>query len=291
MADPVASTPLIVGLLVWLMIAAAIGGVVYRARQSRIAGILTTALLFVVPIWDLPAGLAMYSRFVNELGGNRVFKTVVADGYLNLTNFGDYDSAVGTLANAKLSATAFEQFPYSYVELHVATTHQFDFIQQTGYWEIRLSGRGQPECKPFEDWASTSSYRERHPHLDEWCVVAQRRDEPLSRFQWEVSRGREKLPGPRWLPPVWATWERITDRETSETLAQSYALRYESWFPMPRIDEARPLSWNTEGSGPGFLKIANIIRPTKAGGAALSGISGDACRSRPTVAGLHRAGV
>jgi hypothetical protein len=77
MTEPIVDAPLVVGLLVWLVVAGAIGRAIgRRSGRPRIAGWFATLALFVLPIWDLPFGLATYSSYVRKLGGTRILKTV-----------------------------------------------------------------------------------------------------------------------------------------------------------------------------------------------------------------------
>lgn len=249
---------LIAGLLVWLAIATFVGFLVYRASKSIRVGLLTTVTLFVFPIWDLIPGLMMYSKYVKELAGVHVFKTVEADGYLE-TRSVDLDSVVSTLLVARNEPKGVEEFPYSYYEGWFVVIRQTDLIQKAGYYEIRLAEGGRPECATFDAWPGSVGFR-RARHLEGLCVLAIRRDEPRSRYQLDRQNIRKALPGPKWLPPVMATWQRIIDRRSGEILAQSYQLRYESWFPMPQLDDYRPLSWFT--SGQGWLVVTDVVRPS-----------------------------
>lgn len=259
MPPPILTTGLIVGLLIWLSIATLVGFFVRRYSGRAWLGVVTTAVLFVLPIWDLPFGLLMYKRYVEQLGGTRVFRTVEADGYLQ-TPSNTLDLVVQMLRAARAGPAGRAAFPYSYYEAHFDRGSSDDFIQEAGFYEIRLADRGSPECAQFDAWPRARDYRN-YRQLQDVCVVAIRSNEPRSRYESDSPYDRQALPGPSWLPPVWAVWTRIIDRETGEVLAQQYQLRYESWIPMPHLDEYRPLTWLTGPSPP--LRVTDVVRPPK----------------------------
>ena len=114
MTEPLVTTGLVVGLMVWLGVAALAGFLVRHASGRTLLGLLSTVVLFVLPIWDLPFGLLMYKRYVNELGGMRIFRTVEADGYLQSPSH-TIDFIVQTLRIARGRGGG-QAFPYSYYE-------------------------------------------------------------------------------------------------------------------------------------------------------------------------------
>ncbi len=256
MTPPIVTTGLIVGLAVWLGVALLVGFLVRRKSDRAWLGVLAAVVVFVLPIWDLPFGLLMYKQYVEELGGTRIFRTVEAEGYLNSAG-ATLDSAVSLLHGAKVNPEEHAFFPYAYYEAKFGRGSSDDLLKEAGYYEIRLAERGSPECALFEAWPRASNYRQ-YLHLQDSCVVAIRRDKPRSRYALETYL-RRALPGPAWLPPVWASGHEIVDRENGEVLARTYQLVYESWLPMPRIDDARPLSWVTYQGGP--LHTRDVIRP------------------------------
>lgn len=257
MMPPIVTTGLVVGLVLWLGMALLVGFLVRRRSDRVWVGVLTAVVVFILPIWDLPFGLLMYKRYVDELGGTRIFRTVEADGYLQSPG-NTLGLVVGTLLAARTGPAGQGAFPYSYYEAYFDRGGADDFIQESGFHEIRLANRSNPECAPFEAWPRARGYRE-HRHLQDLCVVAIRRNEPRSRYERDSPYYRQALPGPSWLPPVWAVWTRIIDRKTGEVLAQQYELRYESWFPMPHFDEARPLTWLARDPWP--LLTTDVIKP------------------------------
>ncbi|MBK6349307.1 MAG: hypothetical protein V9E93_17560 [Steroidobacteraceae bacterium] len=257
MTPPIVTTGLLVGLILWLGMALLVGVLIGRRSDRAWLGVLTAVVIFILPIWDLPFGLAMYKRYVEDLGGTRVFRTVEADGYLQSPGH-TLDLVVQTLRGARAGSAGRAAFPYSYYEAHFDRGSSGDFIQEAGFYEIRLADRGSPECEQFESWPRARQYRD-YRHLQELCVVAIRRNEPRSRYERDSPYYRQALPGPSWLPPVWAVWTRFLDRETGQVLAQQYELRYESWFPMPHFDEARPLTWLSRDPQP--LRTTDVIKP------------------------------
>ena len=249
MTENITTTPLLsvtffIGLSAWLLVGIGVGRAVGRSHNSVRLGWLVGAVLFAVPIWDLPLGLAMYSKYVKELAGTRTFKTAQVDGYLDLTDSGTIDnSTLGSLlvsfANARRSPEAFARRPYRYIEVrHDFGSQTGDFIQQPGYWQISIAKRGDPQCEPFEAWAtkrtSGPTYRELNPVIENWCAVAIRHDRPVSRYRLEFSGNKlVALPGPRWLPPVLAQWTRVVDQSTGEVLGQSTGSSTRVGCPFP----------------------------------------------------------
>ena len=280
MTDPIFDAPFLIGLCVWLAIALLVGRYARHRTGSMRLGAVIALALFVVPMWDLPVGLAMYHKYVGELGGTRIFKSVEAEGYVESTGSGVSFTPLGLPLfmpdlpepSANENVGGHHGFAaYAYRELRIAETSMGGaFVTRPGYWQFDVEPRGHPSCAPFEAWAMEYKVREQNRALDRWCLVATRRDSPRSRYLLEYSPRSSTdplfghmtaLPGPSLVPPVLAVWERVIDRETGAVLAQSYALRYNSWIPMPILDEYRPLSWHTVGSGPGFLQIQNVVQP------------------------------
>lgn len=283
MTDAIFDAPFVSGLAVWLLITIAVARVVSRIFGSAKIAVVVATVLFIAPIWDLPFGLAMYHKYQRELAGTRIFKTVEAEGYVDVGPNTMAFSPLGFLLFMPELSDPSGHFdssgvfqpplpPYAYREVKIDAIYEGgDFITQPGFWVFRLQHRGHPSCLPFETWATAQRLRENHRIPDQWCVVATRRDKPISRFQREFSPyrpgaleyGLTAMPGAKWLPPVLGAWERVVDRNTGEVIAQSYSFHYYSWLPMPLLDAYRPLSWHT-GAGPGYIRIKEVIRPTGA---------------------------
>ncbi len=120
------------GILFWLALTALVGWLVYRGTESLKKGILTAVILFLIPTWDLLPGLTIFSRYSRDLAGVRIFKTVRAPGYLDLSLANpDFDTA------ARLNNPA---YPYAYVEIHVVhvASSPTGLINAPGYWELSL---------------------------------------------------------------------------------------------------------------------------------------------------------
>lgn len=247
------------GMLFWLVPTTAFGVLIYRGTKSVFQGVLTTAILFLIPTWDLLPGLTMFSRYSRELAGIRILKTVEASGYLDLSRTQwTFESAIGELQSGA--------FPYEYLEVRVDEVPPGtpDLFDSSGYWQIRLADRDRQECEAFEKSPAAEQLRRRYPPLDEKCVVLSRTAEAFSQYQYESSR-YEPLSGPNWLPPVLGRYTRIVDRASGQVLAQAYAITYAGWISSPQ-NAFGFLVWHQETMAGGVgnvLKLPEIIRPKK----------------------------
>ena len=247
-------------------------------------------MIFLIPTWDLPYGLYRFTKYVREYGGLHVHRTVEAEGYLDLTHWasignsstGDDDvmAVIGKLIEARNNSLSGAPAPYSYIEIWQPLPRSADaIIVRAGYWQLSNAPSGDPSCDAFETWKargsrraiSAASYLQRRQGYSGWCPVAVWHDKPVSRYRLEdhhsgypVRPNVGRMPGPTWLPPVLARWSRIVDIQTGEVIARNHSFYYESWFPMPYLDEARPLSWQwpLKYAVPYYLNVRDVIKPT-----------------------------
>jgi len=236
--------------LAWLALAYAAGRLAAAWSGRRWLHVPVMLVTLWLPLWDvIPGGIAYYMA-MRELGGIHLYRTVAADGYLDLRRHSDLEvwSSLPTS-------------PYLYIEIHSdrrPLTSQAD----PAYYELTLALRGGPSCAAYDALPNVATLRQAEG-LGDFCPVVQRRDRPVSRYQVDASSAWEPLPGYRWPRPVEAKWTRIEDRGTHELLATAYALRYRPWISSVGLDPlvAAYASANASESAVD-LDVAAVIRPS-----------------------------
>lgn len=234
-------------IVLWLVCVLLISRWVYRRKESRLLQFLATILALWVPLWDVLPGYLQYSNAVKEIGGVRIRHTVHAEGYLDHIQRECWRYLTSS--------------PYAYCENQSGDWNQSllgALNAKAGYYEYRLSPIDSPDCAPFREHfnveAMQSTYR-----LGPRCVVAKRRDAPISRY--EFSSGSKWLPSIWPIPPTYASWFRVQDRLTGETIAQATQLRYRIWISqVTRL----PLGWSYRRDGNGNpirLSPQDVIQP------------------------------
>lgn len=204
--------------LVLLGISWLIGRLAFGATNRRWVQIL--AVLFVVwlPFWDVIPGYFIFRHAFNEIGGARTYKTAEVAGYLEGST--DLPQIWPRLLNG----------PYEYIEMHRTRPGTVYPRQEgsPGYYEYRLALLVDPACSASNairpDEVSDSLDR----RLAGRCVLTIRRDEPISRYQYEISPWTRYI---EWMafPDVQIFSEKITDRTVNELLAEAYEVRFRSW--------------------------------------------------------------
>jgi hypothetical protein len=214
----------------WLACGVLVGHWVYRKKGSRWLQLAATLFALWLPLWDAIPGYLLYQKAIRAIGGVRIHQTVYAEGYL------DHTAVLGHCWR-ELPST-----PYAYcenVEADSAYSSLGPLNAKAGYYEYRLAPIDAPECAPFREHLNVE-YMQRQYQLGPRCVVATRRDEPFSRF--EYSHGSEFLPSPWPVPPVLARWDRVRDLATGQTVAQATRLNYILWILRPIRNH--PFQWN-----------------------------------------------
>lgn len=231
----------------WGAFAYVVGEWALRTTQKQWAK--WAAMLFVwwLPFWDIAPGLYYYYKAIREVGGVHIYRTVEADGYLDASATG-YDTAWSYLRHS----------PYTYIEVHIPSPSPVaELTRAPGFYEFRLAPNGDRECAVFDALPNAATLRRMYG-LKDRCVVAVRRDEPVSRY--EVSRGTDRYPMPALLPAVGVSWVRVRDRSTEQTLAEANQISYSSWLskgigiPVWRHTQ-------TEEGDPLRLRTTTVIKP------------------------------
>jgi len=207
--------------LVWLVLAGAVGHWIYQRKQSRIVQMVAVLIALWLPLWDALPGYLLYRKAVREVGGVRIHRVVRVDGYLNLA------TALGDCWR-RLSRS-----PYTYCENFEpdSTSSSLGPLNsRAGYYEYRLAPIDAVECAPFREHLDVPNVQSRWG-LGPRCVVAIRRDRPVSQFEYD--RGSDDLRGPWPVPPVKLQWQRVRDRVSGEIVAQATTVAYVPWILRP----------------------------------------------------------
>lgn len=204
---------LLLGAIVWLCIAAAVGWLAWRQTHKRLLQIAVSVFVLWLPFWDVIPGLYFYYKAIREVGGVRIYRTVQAKGYLDRT-LTDCDSCWTFLRTS----------PYKYVEVQrtVPWGTLSTLEPEPGFYEYRLLPKGSPECGPFESLPNADRIRSVRGIRD-LCVSSIHRSAPMSRY--ELSAETKQLP---WGPGIYS--RRVHDIQTNELLAESNQVYFTSWL-------------------------------------------------------------
>ncbi len=233
----------------WLAWGVLFGQWVYRKKESRWLQLAATLFALWLPLWDAIPGYLLYQKVVREIGGVRIYQTVSADGYL--------DHMLGNdcwqfLANS----------PYAYCESAGGDRDEGSLgplNAKVGYYEYRLAPIDAPECAPFREQLNVEATQQTY-QLGLRCVVATRRDEPLSRYEYDMGPG--EVPSPWPLPPVLTGWQRVRDRVTGETVAQATTVAYTPWILRSFKRWGAVWNYSEDASGrPIVVDQRELIRP------------------------------
>lgn len=204
---------LLAGAFLWLFFAMVAGWVAYRCTKKRWTQVVSSLLFVWLPFWDVVPGLYFYYKAVREVGGVHIYKTVRAEGYLDLT-----------VTDCYSCWSQIDGSPYSYIEV-LRTTRglQFPNIETgPGYYEYQLLSAGDSACQPFESLPNAARIMRRRG-ISGNCLAITRRDYPMS--QYEVSVSTAQLPfGPKILS------RRVRDRAADALLAESNQVYFTSWL-------------------------------------------------------------
>ncbi len=205
--------------LVWIAISIGAGMLVYRWQRKRWMQVATTLLLIWLPFWDVIPGYYLYRKAVREVGGVRIYRTVQAEGYLDLSAT-DCDSCWSRLRD----------YPFRYVEIkRTGPTGVLSTIESgKGFYEYRLAPVEDITCGSFSQLRFADQLQKGNG-IQGNCVVAVKRDRPVSRFEYSTS-GWEILRDEPLLRPIEKLSQRITDRESGEVIAESYEIRFVNWI-------------------------------------------------------------
>jgi len=209
--------------LALLAVAYAVGRLAASWSGRRWIQIPVTVVALWLPFWDVIPGVIAYHAASRNLSGVHVYRTVEADGYLDLRQDTDLD-AWSSLPSS----------PYLYVEIH-SDRRPLSSVDTPGYYELTLALRGSPTCAAVEAVPHVAILRQAEG-LGHFCPVVLQRDQPVSRYEIESSQTWEPLGKYSWPRPVEAQWTRIKDRIADVILAEAYTLRYRPWISTMGLD-------------------------------------------------------
>lgn len=231
-----------------LAIAIAAGAYAYRGSHKWWAFVLVTVIVLWLPFWDVVPGVILFNKKVRELGGVRVFRKVEVDGFLDRTCYSEcYDRWRALLSTRR---------DYRYIEAEVATRRGLadPLNLQPGYYTFHLEQIDESACEALRKAdVSTQALRGK---AEGKCVVAERHDDPVSRYVFEDSNGWQPLPGSSRNVPILGFWHRVIDRETGEILGQSYRLMFVSWIGRHGIGIPR---WRYVPDGNVVLEPSDVL--------------------------------
>lgn len=238
--------------LLWLAWGFFVGSRVYKWKHSRGLQLLATLFALWLPLWDLIPGYLLYQKAIREVGGIRIYRTVEAEGYLD---------RMAVLGNCWKQLTGSR---YKYCENYERNNDHSGLgpLNATaGYYEYRLAPIEAPECAPFREELNVKVMQESY-QLGERCVVATRRDEPASRYEFAMGQGIYEGVWP--VPPARLGWMRVVDRQTGKTVAEATRVIYRIW--VMRSNFGIPLGWaytQDQTGQPIQLRLEEVVRPAK----------------------------
>ncbi len=200
--------------LLWLAIAIGLGAVAFRVSRKRWIQIVTTGVLLWLPFWDVIPGYYLYQRAVREVAGVRIHRTVQVEGYLDLTE---------TDCNSCWSRLRDQRYGYLEIRRSGRTGVLVNAEQGAGYYAYRLLPRDDERRRLFDSLPNAEAMRAYHG-LQERCLYWTVSATPVS--QYEVSSGIDYYGRSEGLWPVELVWRRVTDRRSSQVLAQSTVVSF-----------------------------------------------------------------
>jgi hypothetical protein len=205
--------------LVWVILCVRVSIWVYKWKGDRWLQLAVTLFALWLPLWDAIPGYLLFQKAVREIGGVRIYKKVQAKGYLD--NFLHRNDCWNFLTSS----------PYAYCESAAGDSNNSSLgplNAKAGYYEYRLAPIDAPECAPFREHANVE-VMQREYQLGPRCVVATRRDEPVSRYEYLEGEDRLAVSWPSAIAG-WSRWTRVRDRVTGEIIAQATSVGYEPWI-------------------------------------------------------------
>ena len=204
--------------LVWLAIAIVAGMLVFRWQAKRWLQLATTLFVAWLPFWDVVPGYYLYQKAVREVGGVRIYRTVKAEGYLDLSE---------TDCDFCWSRLRYQKAGYLEVQRTWSSGLLHEMEQGAGYYTYRLLPRDDERCKSFDSLRNAERLRSRYG-LKERCVLSIFSPVPVS--EYEVSSGSEYYGWSKSLWPVEMAWRRVLERESQHVLAESMQIYFYSWL-------------------------------------------------------------
>jgi hypothetical protein len=236
----------------WIALAIWIGKFVYWHSEKRWTQIAAVILVLWLPLWDVIPGLYFYNKAVRELGGVQIHKTVEADGFLDL-DATDNPYQLMTLRT----------LPYRYIELRM-TRRPYGSPSQTtltdvpGFYQFSFDPLGDSRCADLEPHFDKRDVQKDLPAGQ--CLVATRRDVPISRYERESSRGWQATDRYGSYPFVQLSWHEIRDREQNAVIARAVRVRYATWLGA-RIGAPSVFRLDsTSGGKPIRVRVTEVIK-------------------------------
>jgi hypothetical protein len=194
----------------------------------------------------------LFHEAVREFGGVRVHKTVSAEGYLK-----PQCEYCGSAWSA-LIGTA-----YKYIEVEALSADPLhkEMIPQPGFYEFRLYDDSADECHAAELPAGATRHDiKAELGLRHSCVIAIRRNEPISRY--EVSHSVESIGYVDYYKPVALDREQVVDRLTHEIIAEACKVSFHSWLGGHLPIGVANWQYSDDSSGKTIeLRIADVVKP------------------------------
>lgn len=231
---------------IWIVLGLLIGRWAFRRTGRRLFQLMATIIALWIPLWDVVPGYLTYKNAIDEIGGVRIQRTAQAAGYLDRVHRDCWRYLTSS--------------PYAYCENEAGGSQSLlgPLNSKAGYYEYRLSPIASDACAPFREQLNAGPMQETYK-LGPNCVVAMRRDSPIS--QYEYRQGANWLPSIWPVPPVYASWFRVQDRLSGETIAQATHLQYDIWIS--RVIKL-PIGWsyrNMENGDPIRFSPRDVIQP------------------------------
>jgi hypothetical protein len=232
----------------WIWAGVAAGRIAYAATGKRWVQAVAVVAVVWLPFWDVIPGWIMYQKAVRELGGVRIEKTAVVDGYLDRTRGVDCYDCWERL----------EEFRYEYVETEIQHGKPGSPTPTPGYYQFRLHLSAAPESCPSATTAVAANIGWYRPD-SKYCLSVSRSDEPVSQYEYEWSTQG-------WVPmrgswPIDVGWSRVRDLRSGITIAQAYRFRYVSWLGhiigFPRWEYTR-----SETGRPLYFDLRDVLIPS-----------------------------
>lgn len=202
---------LLAGLVALLSLAGIAGWLAHRYTGKRWLQIAVSLFVVWLPFWDVIPGLYFYYKAIREVGGVHIYRTVKAEGYLDLT-----------VTDCTGCWTWLSGSPHRYIEvLRTVPGMELPTLEaEPGYYEYQLLPAGSAACQPFESLPNAARIMRRRG-IPGKCVAIARRDNAISRY--ELSALTVQLP---FGAKVFS--RRVRDRSENTIVAESNQVYFTS---------------------------------------------------------------
>lgn len=215
-------TVLLFIIIVYSVVVLQIGLSSYKTHRRFIRAILTSLVVFALPIVfllvDFLPGYIKFRSACSDQGGAHIYRTAAATGYLNesprVACLGCWEDLI--------------EGRYEYLEFHIRKSGRLtDLLYEPGYFRVYIEERPSPLCEAVDK--KTEKYSEYYEEFFTGrCIAVEKIERPQSRFSYERDYETSNVFG--FLGnSITHVSTFITERSSGELIAESHTYDYRAW--------------------------------------------------------------